>query len=106
LHGGAGIHGIYKQRQRQSPQGGDREKYGHCPFCHVRVKASGRQAGRMMRASLAAEESFDTPTGRIAAAPGLLCALDLPLVTGVGVVKPAPGPSPDSRIVGIHALAD
>jgi hypothetical protein len=41
-----------------------------------------------------------------AAPPGLLSALDLPLVTGVGVVKPAPGPSPDSRLVGIPILAD
>ncbi|MCW2550393.1 MAG: putative dihydrodipicolinate reductase-like protein [Mycobacterium sp.] len=37
-----------------------------------------------------------------AAAPGLLSALDLPLITGVGLVKPAPGPSPDSRLVGIR----
>ena len=35
-----------------------------------------------------------------AAEPGLLSALDLPLITGRGVVKPAPGPSPDSRLVG------
>jgi 4-hydroxy-tetrahydrodipicolinate reductase len=27
-----------------------------------------------------------------AAAPGLLSALDLPLITGVGLLKPAPGP--------------
>jgi 4-hydroxy-tetrahydrodipicolinate reductase len=31
------------------------------------------------------------------AEPGLLSALDLPLVTGAGLVKPALGPSPDSR---------
>jgi 4-hydroxy-tetrahydrodipicolinate reductase len=31
------------------------------------------------------------------AKPGLLSALDLPLVTGAGLVKPALGPSPDSR---------
>jgi 4-hydroxy-tetrahydrodipicolinate reductase len=31
------------------------------------------------------------------AEPGLLSALDLPLVTGAGLVKPAPGPSPDNR---------
>jgi 4-hydroxy-tetrahydrodipicolinate reductase len=37
-----------------------------------------------------------------AAAPGLLSALDLPLITGTGLVKPAPGPSPDSRVVGIR----
>jgi len=37
-----------------------------------------------------------------AAAPGLLSALELPLITGTGLVKPAPGPSPDSRVVGIH----
>jgi hypothetical protein len=37
-----------------------------------------------------------------AAEPGLLSALDLPLVTGAGLVKPAPGPSPDSRLVGVR----
>jgi len=37
-----------------------------------------------------------------AAAPGLLSALELPLITGTGLVKPAPGPSPDSRVVGIR----
>ncbi|MGH3645496.1 MAG: NAD(P)H-dependent amine dehydrogenase family protein [Mycobacterium sp.] len=37
-----------------------------------------------------------------AAAPGLLSALDLPLITGTGLVKPAPGPSPDSRVVGVR----
>ncbi len=36
-----------------------------------------------------------------AAEPGLLSALDLPLITGAGVVKSAPGPSPDSLLVGI-----
>jgi hypothetical protein len=36
------------------------------------------------------------------AAPGLLSALDLPLITGTGLVKPAHGPSPDSRVVGIR----
>jgi 4-hydroxy-tetrahydrodipicolinate reductase len=33
-----------------------------------------------------------------AAAPGLLSALDLPLVTGAGLVRPVDGPSPDSRV--------
>ena len=33
-----------------------------------------------------------------AAPPGLLSALDLPLITGAGVVRPVPGPSPDSRL--------
>ncbi|MEZ0365615.1 dihydrodipicolinate reductase [Mycobacterium sp. pUA109] len=33
-----------------------------------------------------------------AAAPGLLSALDLPLVTGAGLVRPVPGPPPDSRL--------
>jgi 4-hydroxy-tetrahydrodipicolinate reductase len=37
-----------------------------------------------------------------AAAPGLLSALDLPLITGKGVLKPVPGPSPDSRVVGVR----
>ncbi|MCW2649813.1 MAG: putative dihydrodipicolinate reductase-like protein [Mycobacterium sp.] len=37
-----------------------------------------------------------------AAQPGLLSALDLPLITGAGLVKPATGPSPDSRLVGIR----
>jgi hypothetical protein len=37
-----------------------------------------------------------------AAAPGLLSALDLPLITGAGLVKPVSGPSPDSRLVGIR----
>ena len=36
-----------------------------------------------------------------AAKPGLLSALDLPLITGKGLVKPTSGPSPDSRLVGI-----
>jgi 2,4-diaminopentanoate dehydrogenase len=36
-----------------------------------------------------------------AAKPGLLSALDLPLITGKGLVKPVSGPSPDSRLVGI-----
>ena len=35
------------------------------------------------------------------AEPGLLSALDLPLVTGADVVRAAAGPSPDSRLVGI-----
>jgi 2,4-diaminopentanoate dehydrogenase len=35
-----------------------------------------------------------------AAKPGLLSALDLPLITGKGLVKPTSGPSPDSRLVG------
>ncbi|WP_082975169.1 dihydrodipicolinate reductase [Mycobacterium sp. 1245805.9] len=33
-----------------------------------------------------------------AARPGLLSALDLPLITGAGLVRPVPGPSPDSRL--------
>jgi 4-hydroxy-tetrahydrodipicolinate reductase len=33
-----------------------------------------------------------------AARPGLLSALDLPLVTGAGLLRPVPGPSPDSRL--------
>ena len=33
-----------------------------------------------------------------AAAPGLLSALDLPQVTGAGLVRPVPGPPPDSRL--------
>jgi 2,4-diaminopentanoate dehydrogenase len=32
------------------------------------------------------------------AQPGLLSALDLPLVTGAGLVRSVPGPSPDSRL--------
>jgi len=35
-----------------------------------------------------------------AAKPGLLSALDLPLIPGKGLVKRASGPSPDSRLVG------
>jgi 2,4-diaminopentanoate dehydrogenase len=35
-----------------------------------------------------------------AAKPGLLSALDLPLITGRGLVKRTSGPSPDSRLVG------
>jgi hypothetical protein len=35
------------------------------------------------------------------ARPGLLSALDLPLVTGVGLVRSVPGPPPDSRRVGV-----
>jgi 4-hydroxy-tetrahydrodipicolinate reductase len=34
-----------------------------------------------------------------AAAPGLLSALDLPLITGAGLVRPVDGPPPDSRLV-------
>lgn len=33
-----------------------------------------------------------------AAPPGLLSALDLPLITGAGLGRPVPGPSPDSRL--------
>ncbi|HTY32202.1 dihydrodipicolinate reductase [Mycobacterium sp.] len=33
-----------------------------------------------------------------AAPPGLLSALDLPLVTGAGLVRPVEGPAPDSRL--------
>lgn len=33
-----------------------------------------------------------------AARPGLLSALDLPLITGAGLVRPVPGPPPDSRL--------
>ncbi|MCV7410056.1 NAD(P)H-dependent amine dehydrogenase family protein [Mycobacterium florentinum] len=33
-----------------------------------------------------------------AAAPGLLSALDLPLITGTGLVRSVEGPSPDSRL--------
>jgi 2,4-diaminopentanoate dehydrogenase len=36
-----------------------------------------------------------------AAEPGLLSALDLPLITGRGLVRPVSGPAPDSRLVGI-----
>jgi 2,4-diaminopentanoate dehydrogenase len=32
------------------------------------------------------------------ARPGLLSALDLPLITGAGLVRPVPGPPPDSRL--------
>jgi 2,4-diaminopentanoate dehydrogenase len=35
-----------------------------------------------------------------AAKPGLLSAVDLPLITGRGLVKRVSGPSPDSRLVG------
>jgi hypothetical protein len=38
-----------------------------------------------------------------AAKPGLLSALDLPLITGKGLVRPVSGPSPDSRLVGISS---
>jgi hypothetical protein len=38
--------------------------------------------------------------GESAAKPGLLSALDLPLITGKGLVRPTTGPSPDSRLVG------
>ena len=34
-----------------------------------------------------------------AAPPGLLSALDLPVVTGAGLVRPVPGPPPDSRLL-------
>lgn len=34
-----------------------------------------------------------------AARPGLLSALDLPPITGTGLVRPVPGPSPDSRLL-------
>jgi 2,4-diaminopentanoate dehydrogenase len=34
----------------------------------------------------------------VAAAPGLLSALDLPLITGAGLVRSVDGPSPDSRL--------
>ncbi len=34
-----------------------------------------------------------------AAAPGLLSALDLPLITGAGLLRPVEGPSPDSRLL-------
>jgi hypothetical protein len=37
-----------------------------------------------------------------AAAPGLLSALDLPLITGAGLVRPVSGPTPDSRLVGVR----
>ena len=33
-----------------------------------------------------------------AGAPGLLSALDLPLITGTGLVRPLDGPAPDSRL--------
>jgi len=33
-----------------------------------------------------------------AAPPCLLSALDLPLVTGAGLVRSVPGPAPDSRL--------
>lgn len=33
-----------------------------------------------------------------AAPPGLLSALDLPLITGAGLLRPVPGPPPDSRL--------
>jgi 2,4-diaminopentanoate dehydrogenase len=36
----------------------------------------------------------------VAAAPGLLSALDLPMITGAGLVRSVSGPSPDSRVVG------
>jgi 4-hydroxy-tetrahydrodipicolinate reductase len=32
------------------------------------------------------------------AAPGLLSALDLPLITGAGLVRSVEGPPPDSRL--------
>ncbi|MBO0865059.1 MAG: dihydrodipicolinate reductase [Mycobacterium sp.] len=34
------------------------------------------------------------------APPGLLSALDLPLITGTGLVRPVAGPPPDSRLFG------
>jgi 4-hydroxy-tetrahydrodipicolinate reductase len=33
-----------------------------------------------------------------AAAPGLLSALDLPLIAGTGLVRAVQGPAPDSRL--------
>ena len=41
-----------------------------------------------------------------AAKPGLLSALDLPLITGKGLVRPVSGPSPDSRVVGLPSYFD
>src|ERR1700694_374610 len=37
----------------------------------------------------------------LAAAPGLLSALDLAMITGAGLVRSVSGPSPDSRLVGV-----
>lgn len=35
-----------------------------------------------------------------AAPPGLLSSLDIPLITGQGLMRQVPGPAPDSRLVG------
>jgi len=79
--------------------------------CRVEVDGS-----PSMRCELALAENHDHDLGAhmadasrmvnaipavYAAEPGLLSALDLPLVTGAGVVRAAAGPSPDSRLAGI-----
>ena len=46
-----------------------------------------------------ARHGWSTPSPRCTRrAPGLLSALDLPLITGAGLVRPVDGPSPDSRL--------
>jgi 4-hydroxy-tetrahydrodipicolinate reductase len=45
-----------------------------------------------------ASRMVNTIPGVCEAQPGLLSALDLPRVTGAGLVRSVPGPSPNSRL--------
>jgi 4-hydroxy-tetrahydrodipicolinate reductase len=61
--------------------------------------AEGRDHGLGARVAGASRMVNAIPAVR-RAAPGLLCALDLPLVTGAGLLRAGYGPAPDSRVCG------
>lgn len=51
-----------------------------------------------VRASPGASRTVNALPAVCAAPPGLQSALDLPLITGAGLVRSVQGPSPDSRL--------
>ena len=118
--------GDFRRRPRDAHARRHRARTGRSPHISIPPKdlgygsASGRGAYRVeiegspsMRCEFEMAEDHDHDLGArmagssrmvnaipavCAAPPGLLSALDLPLITGAGLVRPVAGPSPDSRL--------
>jgi 4-hydroxy-tetrahydrodipicolinate reductase len=87
-YGGASGRGVYRVEVEGSPS-------MRCEF-EMAEDHDHDLGARMAGAS----RMVNTIPAVCAAKPGLLSALDLPLITGRALVKRTSGPSPDSRLVG------
>jgi 4-hydroxy-tetrahydrodipicolinate reductase len=88
-YGGASGRGVYRVEIEGSPS-------MRCEF--EMADAGDHDLGARMAG---ASRMVNAIPAVCAAKPGLLSALDLPLITGKGLLRRVSGPSPDSRLVGI-----